>query len=155
MKEAMLRRLALEALREPESLGQLAEHQQRKVQELYQRSEQQLALAIQQSYRHLFYPSRNNRVDGAVVDLAHAAFDVASASEKPGQGQEQIIRALLDGQKILRAEDHPLAPTYVRDQTPLKKGQITTGALRNEFRKDPRLPALIGDENFVALVRKG
>jgi hypothetical protein len=155
MKEAMLRRLALEALREPERLGQLAEHQQRKVQELYQKSEQQVALAIQQSYRHLFYPSRNNRVDGAVVDLAHAAFEVASASEKPGQGQEQVLRALLDGQKILRAEDHPLAPTYVRDQTPLKKGQITTSALRNEFRKDPRLPALIGDQNFVALVRKG
>jgi hypothetical protein len=43
----------------------------------------------------------------------------------------------------------------VRDQTPLKKGQITTGALRGEFRKDPRLPILIGDENFMKLVRKG
>ena len=27
--------------------------------------------------------------------------------------------------------------------------------LRNEFRKDPRLPILIGDGNFIALVRKG
>lgn len=155
MKEAMLRRLALEALRQPQRIGQLAEHQQRKVQELYQRSEQQVALAVQQTYRHLFYPSRNNRVEGALVDLAHAAFDVASASERPGQGQEQVLRTLLDAQKILRAEDHPLAPSYVRDQTPLKKGQITTGALRSEFRKDPRLPMLIGDQNFVALVRKG
>lgn len=65
------------------------------------------------------------------------------------------MRALLDSQKLLRASDHPLAPAYVRDQTPLKKGQITTAALRNEFRKDPRLPMMLGDENFVALVRKG
>ena len=27
--------------------------------------------------------------------------------------------------------DHPLAPSYVRDQTPLRKGQITTAMLRN------------------------
>jgi hypothetical protein len=58
-------------------------------------------------------------------------------------------------EKLLRAEDHPLAPAYVRDQTPLKKGKITTAELRAEFRKDPRLPILIGDENFVALVRRG
>lgn len=155
MKEGVAKRLALEALRTPDRLAQLAEHQQRKLHELYQKSEQQVALSIQQAYRHLLYPSRNNRIEGAVVDLAHAAFEVASASERPGQGQEQVLRALLNAQKILRAEDHPLAPTYVRDQTPLKKGQITTAALRNEFRKDPRLPILIGDENFVALVRKG
>lgn len=64
-------------------------------------------------------------------------------------------RALADNGKLLRDTDHPLAPAYVRDQTPLRKGQISTAVLRNEFRKDPRLPILIGDGNFIALVRKG
>jgi hypothetical protein len=155
MKEGVVRRLALEALKAPERLGQLADHQQRKVQELYQKSEQQVALAIQQSYRHLFFPSRNNRVEGATVDLGHTAFEVHSASERPGQGQEQVVRALRDSQKLLEGGDNPLAPSYVRDQTPLKKGQVTTAALRGEFRKDPRLPILIGDENFIKLIRKG
>ena len=154
IKARVVRRLALEALKLPERLGELAEHQQLKVEELYERSEQELAVAIQQCYRHLFYPSRN-RVEGAGVDLGHTAFDVPSASEKPGAGQKQVLRALKDMRKLHFAEDAPLAPAFVRDQTPLKKGQISTAALRAEFRKDPRLPILLGDDNFVAMVRKG
>lgn len=155
MKAKVGRRLALESLRSPERLAELAQHQQDKVQEWYRRSEQEVALAIQQCYRHLFFPSRNNRIEGSPVDLGHTAFDIQSASEKPGVGEQQVLRALLDMRKLLRAEDHPLAPAYVRDQTPLKRGQITTIDLRAEFRKDPRLPILIGDGNFVNLIRKG
>lgn len=155
MMAKMMRRLALTALQSPKRLEQLAPHQQDKVRELYQRSEQEVALAIQQCYRHLFYPSRNNRADGATVDLAHSVIDVPTASDRPGQGQQQVVRVLVENQKVLRASDAPLAPAYVRDQTPLKKGQITTAALRAEFRKDPRLPILLSDDNFLTLIRKG
>jgi hypothetical protein len=155
MRKRMVRRLALEAVRHPDRMRELAQHQQDKVNELYRRSEQELALAIQQCYRHLFFPSRAHRVEGSGLDLAHAAFDVHSASERPGDGQQQVVRALDDNQKLLRADDHPLRPAYVRDHTPLKRGSVTTADLRAEFRKDPRLPMMIGDENFVALVRKG
>jgi hypothetical protein len=155
MKQAMIRRLALRAMQTPVRLKELADHQQRLVQELYQKSEQVVAIAIQRCYRHLFFPSRNNRVDGALVELGHTAFEIGSAAADPGQGQRQVERALVDNRKLLRGDDPPLAPVYVRDQTPLKKGQITTAALRAEFRKDPRLPILLGDDNFVALVRKG
>jgi hypothetical protein len=155
MKHAMYRRLALRAMRSPERLKDLAEHQQQKVQELYQKSEQAVAIAIQKCYRHLFFPSRNNRVEGALVELAHTAFDIPSTADQPGRGQQQVERALADNNKLLRDTDHPLAPNYVRDQTPLRKGQATTAMLRNEFRKDPRLPILIGDGNFTQLVRKG
>jgi hypothetical protein len=154
MKAKMVRRLALEAMRSAERLKDLAEHQQNKLNELYRRSEQELALAVQECYRHLFFPSRD-RMEGASVDLRHDAFPVQSASEKPGDGQQQVLRALLDNKKLLRADDPPLAPRYVRDQTPLKKGQITTAELRGEFRKETRLPMMLGDEPLVALVRKG
>jgi hypothetical protein len=155
MKAKMVRRLALEAMREPERLKELAEHQQNKLHELYRRSEQEVALAIQQCYRHLFFPTRNDRIEGAGVDLGHTAFDVQSASEKPGEGQQQVVRALVEHKKLLRAEDQPLQPRYVRDHTVLKRGQVTTAELRGEFRKEVRLPIMIGDENFVALVRQG
>ncbi len=89
------------------------------------------------------------------MDLAHVAIDAGSASDKPGQGQQQVVRALADNNKLRRADDHPLAPSYVRDRTPLKKGSIATADLRAEFRKDPRLPILVGDDNFVKLLRKG
>lgn len=155
MRAKMTRRMALEALRHPDRMKDLADHQQMKVQELWQRSDMELATAVQQCYRHLFFPSRNQRIEGAAVDLAHTAFEVSSASEKPGQGQQQVLRALADNQKLIRPEDPPPSPGYVRDQTPLKKGQISTLELRGEFRKDPRLGIMLGDEPFVSLVRRG
>ena len=157
-KEEMRRktyyRLALQELKKPERLIDLAEHQQAKVREMETRSEQELAIAIQQCYRHVFYPSRN-RVGASDVDLAHSAIDVHSASDQPGAGQQQIVRALRDLKKLRLSEDEPDSPAYVRDRTPLKKGQITTLALRDEFRRDPALPILIGDDIFIRGVRRG
>lgn len=154
MRNSMTRRLALEAMRHPDRIADLAEHQQDKIREWHQRAEHNVAVAIQQCYRHLFFPSRNNRLQDG-MDLAHASVDAADAAERPGIGQQQVLRALRNNSKLLRAEDHPLAPEYVRDQTVLKNGQATTAELRNEFRKDPRLPIMLGDENFVTMIRAG
>ena len=153
MRKMMVRRLALEALRQPERLSELAEHQRDRVLELFQRAEQEVALAIQQCYRHLLYPSRL-RLEGAAVDLAHTAIEVEKASEKPGMGQQQVVGALR-GHKLRLGDDEPDSPSFVRDRTPLKKGQIATATLRNEFRRDPSLPMLVGDDIFVRGVRKG
>ena len=154
MRRKIYHRLALQKLKKPERLIDLAEHQQAKVRELEARSEQELAIAIQQCYRHVFYPSRN-RVGASDVDLAHSAIDVHSASDQPGAGQQQIVRALRDLKKLRLSEDKPDSPAYVRDRTPLKKGQIATLALRDEFRRDPALPILIGDDIFIRGVRLG
>ncbi len=158
LKEAMRRRayyrLALRELKKPERLMDLAEHQQDQVRELESRSEHDLALAIQQCYRHVFYPSRHH-VEASQIDLAHTAIDIQSTSDKPGAGQQQIVRALRDLNKLRLAEDEPDSPAYVRDRTPLKKGEITTLALRDEFRRDPGLPMLHGDNIFIRGVRLG
>jgi len=154
MQHKARRRLALRGLKKPERLADLAEHQQAQVLELEQRSEQELALAIQQCYRHVFYPSRN-RVGTSDVDLAHTAIDTHSASDRPGAGQQQVVRTLRDLRKLRLPEDEPDSPAYVRDRTPLKKGQITVLSLREEFRRDPALPMLAGDDLFVRGVRRG
>jgi hypothetical protein len=155
MKEKMVYRLALESMRTADRLGQLPEHQQDKINELYKKSEQELAIIIQQCYRHLFYPSRNNRLANANVDLGHTAFDLPSASQRPGNGQQEITKALTEVQKLLTAHSEPPAPNYVRDNTPLKKGQISTAELRAEFRKDPRFPIMLSDDTFIKMVRLG
>lgn len=154
MRRAMVRRLALAELRNPERLGDLAEHQKAKILELEERSESQVAVAIQQCYQHVFYPSRN-RLSRAEVDLAHTALALHSTSDAPGAGQVQILRTLREQKKLRTREDEPDAPAYIRDRTPLRKGQMTTLALRDEFRKDPALPILLGDEVFVRAIRKG
>ena len=154
MQDRSRRRLALRELKKPERLAELAEHQQDQVREQYRRSEHELAVAIQQAYRHVFYPSRN-RLGKRLVDLAHTAIDMHSSSESPGAGQQQVVRALRNLGKLRLPEDQPDSPVYVRDRTPLRKGQISTGALRDEFRRNPGLPMLSGDDVFVRGVRRG
>ncbi len=155
MRRAIRHRLALLALTRTGRLADLAEYQQAKVKELHGKSEQQVAGAIQACYRHLFYPSTQAAASGGVA-LQHTAIELPSTSDQPGAGQNQVVRALRDLGKLRLPEDAPDQPAYVRDTTPLKiKGEITTQALRTEFRKNPKLPILIGNDVFVKGVRKG
>ena len=154
MRRKAFYRLALGKLKKPERLSDLAEHQQAQVKKMEAGSELELAVSIQQCYRHVFYPSRN-RIGAGDVDLAHTAIDIHSTSDRPGAGQQQIVRALRDLNKLRLSEDQPDSPAYVRDRTPLKKGQLTTLALREEFRRDPALPILIDDDIFIRGMRRG
>ncbi len=155
MRGKVLRRLALREMKRPERLTQLADHQQEKVRELEAKSEQELAIAIQQCYRHVFYPTPHG-IEGGQVDLGHSAIDTQSTSDRPGEGQRQVERVLRDLRKLRLTEDSPDSPAYVRDRTPLKnKGQITVGSLRDEFRRNTSLPMLIGDDIFIQGLRLG
>lgn len=152
MRKLMVRRLALRELRRPDRLAELAEHQQDKIKEQDSLAEQHVASAIQQCYRHVFYPARGH-FEG--IDLAHTAMEIPSAAADPGAGQRQVVRALRDNKKLRTSDDQPDSPAYIRDRTPLRQGQITTLALRDEFRRDPALPILIGDDLFIRAVRNG
>jgi hypothetical protein len=81
MRSKMVRRLALMELKRPERLAQLADHQQAKVKELEGKSEAEVAVIIQQTYRHIFYPAKAGTIDTS--ELTHTAIEIASASEKP------------------------------------------------------------------------
>lgn len=155
MGAAMRRVLALRTLTRPDRIIDLAEYQQNKVRELAAGSEHQLAIAIQTCYRHIFYPSSQG-IGPSQVSLAHTAIDAPSASDSPGAGQRQVVRVLRDLKKLRLPEDEPDSPAYVRDRTPLKsKGEMTTLALRTEFRRNPTLPVLVGDDVFIRGVRQG
>ncbi len=155
MKRAIVRRLALQELKRPERVKELAEHQQAKVFELEKKSETEAAIAIQQCYRHILYPSRNALSGTGSVQLAHSVIDIQNASERPGSGQLQVVRQLQSQNKVRDASDSPDSPSYIRDRTPLKKGQMTTRDLRDEFRRDPSLSILLSDDVFRKAVRKG
>ncbi len=154
IRRQAVRRLALQELKKPERLNDLAEHQRAKIRELEGKSEHDLAIAIQQCYRQIFYPSRE-RAGGSNVDLAHSAITIHSASDSPGAGQRQFVRALLDLGKLQISGNEPCSPSCVRDRTPLKSGQITTRALRDGFRRDPAQPILTGNDSFILGVRRG
>jgi hypothetical protein len=118
-------------------------------------TETEAAIAIQQCYRHVLYPSRTSLGGAGTIQLAHAVIDIQNASERPGSGQLQIVRQLQSHNKVRDASDAPDSPSYIRDRTPLKKGQISSRDLRDEFRRDPSLSILLSDDVFIKAVRKG
>ena len=155
MKQSVRRRLALEAIVNSAKMNDLADYQQRKVREEYEKSRTTVAIAILQCYRHLFYPS-SAPIGSGEARLGHTTIELQNASDSPGNGQQHIKRALRDQKKILASSDEPDAPTYVRDQTPLKtKGQITTLELRNEFRRAPNLSILLDDDPLIQCIQLG
>jgi len=108
-----------------------------------------------QCYRHLFYPSHIT-LGGGDAQIGHTVIEIINASDTPGNGQVHIKRTLRDQKKLLDAGDNPDAPTFVRDQTPLKtKGQITTQDLRSEFRRAPKLSILLDDDPLIRCIREG
>jgi hypothetical protein len=154
MMDKMRRRLALASLRKPGRISSLKPHQQQKLQELFQTSDLDLGVSIQQAYRHLFYPSRD-RVHGATIDLSYSVIDTQNASANPGSGDKQVERLLRDLGVLRISGDDPDSPSYIRDKTPLKNGAITVALLRAEFRRDPGLPMLVGDDVFLTGIRSG
>lgn len=155
MKERVRRRLGLFELRKPEHIRQLADYQQRKVNEDYEKLSLGVAEAILQCYRHLFYPS-HMPMHGTTELVAHTVIEVAQASDSPGNGQQHVARILREQKKLISRGDAPDGPSFVRDQTPLKtKGEISTYELRNEFRKAPKLSIMITDEPLISCIRQG
>jgi hypothetical protein len=155
MADTVRRRLALHELRKPDRIKALAEYQQREVEEMYKKSRFEVAVAILQCYRNVFYPSQVRMV-GSTVPVAHTVIELPKTSEDPGHGQTHVERVLREQQKVLSTYDQPNAPAYVRDRTPLKtKGEITTLTLRNEYRRAPELSILLDDEPLVACIQEG
>ncbi|HEX8341202.1 MAG TPA: DUF499 domain-containing protein [Tepidisphaeraceae bacterium] len=155
MKQAVRRKLALIELKKPDRMRELADHQQRTVNEEFGKSDFRIAQAVMQCYRHLFYPS-HIAVGGGNVQLGHTAIELVNVSGDPGNGQKLIRAALREQKKLLEVGDQPDAPGFVRDQTPLKtKGFLTTQELRNEFRRAPKLSMLMDNGPLVNCIRQG
>ena len=63
---------------------------------------------------------------------------------------------LREHHKLLSDGDSPEAPSFVRDQTPLKqKGELSTLELRNEYRRAPKLSMLVSNGPLIACIRQG
>jgi len=155
MKQSVRRKLALQELKKPARMRELADHQQMDVNRQFSQADFGIAQAVMQCYRHLFYPSHIS-VGGGNVQLGHTAVELANVSSDPGNGQLHIRRALRDQKKLLESGDQPDAPGFVRDQTPLKtKGFLTTQELRNEFRRAPKLSMLLDNGPLLQCIRQG
>lgn len=155
MRDLVRRRLALGLLQKPEHQRELADYQQGKVKAEFETLKLDVAMAILQCYRHLFYPS-SSRMTGALLDLGHTIIELSSAGDSPGNGQHQVERVLHEQKKLLEARDIPDSPPFVRDQTGLRvKGEMTTAQMRTEYRRAPKLSILLHDTPLFECIRNG
>jgi hypothetical protein len=152
MCREMARNLALHELIKPQRMQELAQHQQNTLLEWKRKSGGLVNMAIQRCYRHIFYPSRQSLSPN--TELAHSAVEVTQ-NDTLDFGQRPPTQVLRESNKLRLAEDAPDSPAFVRDRTPLRKGQISTFDLRAEFRRDPALPILISDSPFIRGVQNG
>ena len=147
------RYLALQQMQQGDLLASLQSHQQEEVKKRYGQSEQAFAGAVQQTYRHVFFPEPGTWSE---APLSHAVITAASAGSDPGFGQKQVERVLRDAKELILPEDRPPAPNYMADKTPLRRsGVMSVRDLRNEYYRDPALPILLGDEVLKKCLRDG
>jgi hypothetical protein len=156
MCDLVRRRLAHGLLQKPEEHHiTLADYQQSKVKADYEKLKLDVAMAILQCYRHLFYPS-SSRMTGAQLDLGHTIIELSGAGDSPGNGQHQVERVLHEQKKLLEGRDIPDAPGFVRDQSGLRvKGEMTTAQMRTEYRRAPKLSILLHDTPLLECIRNG
>lgn len=150
MQDAMRRKLAIDDINARQASA-LSEHQAVKLRAMGQSETQRVAITIAQCYRHLFYPAVS-AIDDA--GLAHLAMQRDATAAEPGIGQRSIIRTLAEYGKTVSPGDPPPNPEPTLGRTPLwNSGSISTGELREEFRRNRRLPMLFGDDPFIALIK--
>jgi hypothetical protein len=152
MRREMARFIALQELIKPQRMTELAQHQQNTLLEWARKAGGRVNTAIQLCYRHIFYPSRQPLSPD--TELAHSAVEVHQ-NDTLDNGQRPPTQVLRESNKLRLPEDAPDSPSFVRDRTPLRKGQISTFDLRAEFRRDPALPILIGDMPFTRGIQNG
>ena len=152
MRREMARYLALQELIKPQRMNELAQHQQNTLLEWSRKAGGRVNTAIQLCYRHIFYPSRQPL--SPETELAHSAIEVTQ-NDTLDSGQRPPTQVLRETNKLRLPEDAPDSPSFVRDRTPLRKGQISTFDLRAEFRRDPALPILVGDMPFTRGIQNG
>lgn len=156
MRDLVRRRLALGKLKDdPARPNELADYQRSKVKAEHEKLKLDVAMAILQCYRHLFYPS-SSRMTGTSLDLGHTIIELSGAGDAPGNGQHQVERVLHEQKKMLEARDIPDSPAFVRDQTGLRiKGELTTAQMRTEYRRAPKLSILLHDTPLLECIRNG
>ena len=152
MRREMARYLALQELIKPQRMNELAQHQQNTLLEWSRKAGGRVNTAIQLCYRHIFYPSRQPLSPD--TELAHSAIEVTQ-NDTLDNGQRPPTQVLRETQQAATSRRRPDSPSFVRDRTPLRKGQISTFDLRAEFRRDPALPILVGDMPFTRGIQNG
>ena len=93
-------------------MGDFNKEQKDKLRKMAEAAELDLRVAITKAYRHLYYPSAD--APKASSGLAHQLLQPDEQGQMEKDQSDVVLRVLKGLEKVLTADDKPLAPQYLK-----------------------------------------
>jgi hypothetical protein len=135
-------------------MAEFNEEQRKKLRAMLDSADLEVRIAITRTYRFLFYPAAD-----APAKSAYLHCEVLPAQDQGEVKQDQtqvVLRVLRNLDKVLTADDPPLAPAYVKSRAwPAGAERVTTGELRRAFARQRGLKLLLDPNHLKTTVKTG
>jgi hypothetical protein len=155
MVEVAQRYLAVQRIvGDPDRMADFNKEQKEKLRKLAEAAELDLRVSITKAYRHLYYPSADAPKSSG--HLAHHLLQPDEQGEVERDQSEVVLRVLKGLEKVLTADDKPLAPQYLKAKAwPAGTPTMTTEELRKAFAQRLALKMLLNVDQLKRTVPDG
>lgn len=141
-------------LADAERMGEFTEEQRKRLKKIGEAAELDVRVAITKAYRYLYYPSAD-----APQKHSNLARETLPAQDQGEVDQNQanvVLRVLKQLQKVLTADDTPLAAAYVRAKAwDAGQSSISTEDLRRSFARRMGLRIMLDVNQLKKTIRDG
>jgi hypothetical protein len=133
-------------------MAEFTEEQRKKLKQMLEASELEVRVAITKAYRYLYYPSS----DAAPSYLARETLPAQEQGDVNADQSATVLRVLRQLEKVLTAEDAPLAAAYLKAKAwDAGQTQMSTEDLRRAFAKRLGLRILLDPNQLKRTIRDG
>ncbi len=155
MVEQARRYLAIRRIvSDSDRMAEFNEEQRKKLRAMLDAADLEVRIAITRAYRFFFYPAAD-----APARNAYLHCEVLPAQDQGEVKQDQtqvLLRVLKNLDKVLTADDPPLAPAYVKSKAwPSGAERVTTEELRRAFARQRGLKMLLDPNQLKTTVKTG
>jgi len=135
-------------------MAEFNEEQRKKLRAMLDAADLEVRIAVTRAYRFLFYPAADAPAKDAYL---HCEVLPAQDQGEVKQDQSQVLlRVLKNLDKVLTADDPPLAPAYLKARAwPAGAERVTTEELRRAFARQRSLKLLLDLNQLKTTVKTG
>jgi hypothetical protein len=150
-----LRYLAIQRIvGDPDRISDFNKDQKEKLTKMAQAAELDLRVAVTRAYRHFYYPAADAPKQSG--GLSHQLLQPDEQGEMDKDQSEVVLRVLKSLEKVLTADDKPLAPQYLKSKAwDVGAVSISTEELRRAFARRRALKMLLNVEPLKRTIRDG
>lgn len=155
MVEMARRYLAIHKITgDPDRMNAFNEEQRKKLKGLRETSELDLRVSVTRAYRYLYYPSAD--APQKAGNLHRETLPAQDQGEVEKDQANVVLRALKQLDKVLTADDKPLAAAFVKSKAwPAGKEEVSTEEIRKTFAQRMGLRMLLDPSQLKTTVKDG